>query len=218
AERVFEQEGMVVGFTGDGLMAMWGAPSPQPDHADRAVEAARAMLRAVEGFNDGWQSRLPERLRLGIGIHAGKAQVGNVGSRRSPKYGPRGPMVNLASRVEGATKAFGCALLITEATRAALTRPVPCRALGPVRLRHIEGEVVLHEVARRDLESWDEVRRTYEEAFAHFRARNHDEAVGLLGPWLRRYPEDGPAKALRKRAAAAINDGETPHHPVWVLE
>ncbi len=217
SRSVLDRQGVLVDFIGDGLMAMWGAPGEQPDHAARAVAAARDMLAAAETFSASWSGTLGETLRLGIGIHTGEAQVGNTGSSRKPKYGPRGPTVNLASRIEGATKHFDCPLLITGATREALGGTAPSRALGPVRVVGVETAIELHQVPGAGIRDWDEGCRIYESAFAHFSEARFSETFSLLGPWVHRAKWDGPALKLLGRAVSALAIPPGPDHPVWIL-
>ncbi len=75
------------------------------------------MIAGLADLNERWESKLGEPIRLGIGINTGVARVGNTGSRRKFKYGPLGDTVNVASRVQGATKYFTANLLVTQATR-----------------------------------------------------------------------------------------------------
>jgi adenylate cyclase len=117
--------GTLVSFTGDGFMAVFGAPIEQPDHADRALEAARDMRdRELPSFN-AWLSErgLGDGFRLGIGLNSGAIMAGNVGSQRRLEYTVMGDVVNVASRVEGLTKGTPHMLLLTETTRGALVRP-----------------------------------------------------------------------------------------------
>src|SRR5262249_62377429 len=126
--------GAIVDYAGDGILAVWHAPSPQPDHALRACSAALDMLGMMTDLNERWRETAGGKLALGIGINTGIAQVGNTGSSRKFKYGPHGHTVNLASRVQAATKKLGLPLRITEATRASLSPEVAVRRLGTGRL------------------------------------------------------------------------------------
>src|SRR5207248_3044278 len=103
-EIVLDHEGVVVDQIGDELMVMWGAPEVQPNHAVLACRAALAMFECLPSLNERWLSIIGEPIKLGIGINSGIAQVGNVGSKIKFKYGALGNTVNLASRVQGATK------------------------------------------------------------------------------------------------------------------
>jgi adenylate cyclase len=108
--------GIVNKFLGDGFLALFGAPIEDPNAAHRAVEAARAMLEAMERNNAGndWQ------LRIGVGVHMGNVVAGNVGSPRRKEYTVIGDTVNFAARLESLNKDFGSQLLISADVRDAL--------------------------------------------------------------------------------------------------
>ncbi len=113
---VLEGGGSILDYYGDGLAAFWNAPLDQPDHAAAACATALRMLEEIAAASLDWQS-LTERPLVGAaGIHTGLATVGNAGSRRRMKYGPRGAVVNLASRLEGAAKKFDLPVVISSAT------------------------------------------------------------------------------------------------------
>jgi len=114
---VVRQRGVVVDYYGDGLLALWNAPLEQPSHADLACSAAIEMFEALPPVAEIWQARLSGPL----GIHSGPAYVGNAGTRSRLKYGPRGNTVNVASRVQAASKQLQLPLVITAATQAKLS-------------------------------------------------------------------------------------------------
>ena len=120
-QSVVDQRGIVVDYYGDGLLALWNAPVDQPNHADLACQAALEMFDALQPLNDLWQDKLDTPLALGIGIHSGPTVVGNAGTRSRLKYGPRGNTVNVANRVQAATKQLQLPLVITAATQAKLS-------------------------------------------------------------------------------------------------
>ncbi len=113
-EAVFRHGGTVDKLVGDAVMAVFGAPADDPDHARSAVETAEAMMAIVETASAGWQERYGVGLQLAIGIHSGEAVVGNVGSERRMDYTAIGEVVNLASRLE--TIARPRQILISAAT------------------------------------------------------------------------------------------------------
>ncbi len=115
-EAILEHDGFVVDYYGDGLVAMWNAPTDQPEHPELACGAAVGMLEMLPTIANDWVGVIQADLRLGIGVHTGMVQVGNAGSTRRTKYGPRGPNVFLASRVEAATKVLRLPLVATTTT------------------------------------------------------------------------------------------------------
>jgi adenylate cyclase len=173
--------GVVIDYHGDGLAAMWNAPTEDPHHALRACEAAVEMLAALPALNETWAGTAGCELQLGVGINTGPAQVGNAGSRRIFKYGPLGPTVNLASRVEGATKQLGVPVLLTAETRQRLPEAFQTRRVGCFRLIGVADPVVLHECGGlQPPASWLAARETYEKALECFESGDLDAAATLL--------------------------------------
>ena len=138
SDAVLDHGGTLVAYQGDGLMAVFGAPVEQPDHADRALAAAREMrdVRLVR-FN-AWAAdqKVSEGFRMGIGMASGPVMSGNVGSQRRLEYAAVGDTTNTAARLEGLTKDTPHMLLIADTTRASLTRTVPdLAAVGALDMR-----------------------------------------------------------------------------------
>lgn len=127
---VHRHHGTVDKFIGDAVMAFWGAPLPQPDHARNAVAAAIEMQQAMTAMVARLQAQGLPPIGVRIGIHSGPAVVGNIGSETRFSYTAIGDTVNLAARLEGANKAFGTSILLSSATASAAG--VPCRALADV--------------------------------------------------------------------------------------
>jgi adenylate cyclase len=124
-DAVFLHGGTLVGYLGDGLLAVFGAPIPLDDHADRALAAAREMLAVrLPRFNRRVRERtLGNGFEMGIGLNSGLFIAGNVGSARRLEYTVYGDTVNTASRIEGMTKSTRQSVLISDSTRQALLRP-----------------------------------------------------------------------------------------------
>ncbi len=217
SDCVLEHAGVLVDYIGDELIAMWGAPGEQPDHALLACRAGRAMLARLPAVDARWSERIGGRTRIGVGINTGEAYVGNIGTARKLKYSALGNTVNLASRTQGASKYFRCAMLVTGATHARLGGAVPTRRLGRVRVANIEAPVEMFQVAPPDAADWHRLRDAYEEALAAFEAARFDAAISGLGRLLQDHPDDMPSLRLIRRAGEARYEPATRFDPVLVL-
>lgn len=214
---VHAQGGVLVDYIGDELIAMWGAPAEQPDHARRACRAALAMLDLLPRLNARWQEFLQESMLFGIGINTGTARVGNTGSQLKFKYGPLGNNVNLASRVQGATKYLKCSLLITGATQAQLDDSFLSRRLCQVRVVNIEEAVNLHELVPEGHPGWPNSKIQYERALEAFEEGNFAKAARILGNWRDDLLADAPAVLLLHRTVQCLVEDPNPFDPVLVL-
>jgi adenylate cyclase len=124
---ILKHGGTLVTFMGDGIMAVFGAPIPTDDHADRALAAAREMAGpALDQFNDWLRSAgHGHGFRIGIGLNSGAVMAGNVGSERRLEYTVIGDTTNTASRIEGMTKGTPHTIYVSESTRLMLAGPHP---------------------------------------------------------------------------------------------
>jgi adenylate cyclase len=146
SDRIMAHGGVIVDYAGDGILAMWNAPVPQEDHVPRACRAALAMVRELPGLNAQWTETVGTPLAMGVGLNTGTAQVGNTGSSRKLKYGPHGLTVNLASRVQDATKKVGVPVLISSAVQERLPAGFTTHAVGAIQLAGIKDPVTLYEL------------------------------------------------------------------------
>ncbi|HKJ89481.1 MAG TPA: adenylate/guanylate cyclase domain-containing protein, partial [Gammaproteobacteria bacterium] len=192
-----------------------GAPVRIPDHAERGVRAAVAMQRRLGEVNRQLQERDYPTLRIGIGLHTADVILGNIGSERKLDYTVIGDSVNLASRLEGLTKAYGCPILISEDTRAALDSDIPCAMVDLVRVKGRQGATAVYwplALPEDDPETLEQAREQAaltEEAFAAYLSRSWDRARSLLG----RLPEDWPLRDIFLERCGLFH--EEPPPPDW---
>ncbi len=119
SQAIMGQGGTLISYMGDGIMAVFGAPLEQPDHADRALRAAREMIGPRLAAFNAWleQQGYPSGLKMGVGLNSGKVMCGNVGAEQRVEYTAIGDTTNTASRLEGMTKGQPQMLFVAESTR-----------------------------------------------------------------------------------------------------
>jgi adenylate cyclase len=145
SDAILEHCGTLVSYMGDGIMAVFGAPIQQADHADRALAAARTMLARLAGFNDCLRAEgHGEGFKMGIGLNSGEVMSGNVGSERRLEYTAIGDTTNTASRLEGMTKGTPYQLYLSESTYSSLSElPADLVRVGELEVRGRAGRVTV---------------------------------------------------------------------------
>jgi adenylate cyclase len=143
-EIIFDHGGTLDKYIGDGLMALFGAPSATPEDARNAVNAAVAMQKALVDLNEEFASEGLGQIGVGIGLHTGEATVGYIGSEKRSEYTAIGDTVNTASRLESnATKGQ---ILVSEATVAAAGNDISFIEHSPIRVKNRQQPILLFEV------------------------------------------------------------------------
>ena len=213
---VRRQHGVPVNYIGDELVAMWGAPEERDDHAVLACRAAFEILERLRAISGRWQKIIGEPTQVGIGINSGVAQVGNTGSSVKVVYGPLGNTVNLASRLQGATKYLGAQLLVTGGTQARLNGEFLSRRLCQVRAINIKAPVALYELLADGAAGVPLIDR-YETALMHFEAQELPQAAALVSQLLVEHPQDGPSLLLMSRVVERLLRKGEDFSPVWDL-
>src|SRR6185436_438273 len=174
-------------YIGDAIMAFWGAPVEDAQHARNAVLAALAMHRQCAPLNARFAQRGWPALNIGIGVNSGTVRVGDMGSRLRRAYTAMGDAVNVASRLEGRTKAYGVGILVGEATRSRV-QDVVFREIDRVKVKGKDEAITIYEplglegeIPQDELHLWSEVLHAY-------RARDWDAADMSLGHLLAMNP------------------------------
>lgn len=142
---VFEHGGTLDKFVGDAIMALWGAPTSQPDAADRALRAALGMQSALQELNARWELQGRPPLEVGVGINYGEVFAGNIGSHRRLEYTVLGDVVNVAARL--CAEAGPGEILVGAGVREALRGDWPLELLPARELRGREGRVEIYRVS-----------------------------------------------------------------------
>lgn len=143
---IHETRGTVNKFTGDGMLAFWGAPLPDPNPSLSAVLGAVAMQRRLALLNAAWEARGDPPLQIGVGIHRGEVMVGHVGSPDRMEYTVIGEPVNLASRIEALNKTYGSTILVSHAVWGDLHGQVAGESVGAAEIRGITHPVELYRI------------------------------------------------------------------------
>lgn len=217
SQCVIDRDGVLVDYVGDELLAMWGSPGVQADHASRAFDAARAMMTAIETLRVRWADVLPQRFGAGIGINTGAARVGNVGSRQKFKYGALGNTVNSGSRLQSATKQIGVTCMASGETIRAAGKVDQCRRLAQLSVVGIEQAIHVYQVVQALDDSWMHLKQNYELALEDYESQRFGEAARRLGELVQTHPEDRPCKRLLSRAVQELDEPSADFSPVWNL-
>ncbi len=145
-EVVFRHKGTVDKFVGDMVMALYGAPLDDVDHAEHAVQAAIDMVRELGLLNNGWAARGMAQLDIGVGVNSGDMIAGNIGSSSIMSYTVIGDNVNLGSRLESLNKDYKTRIIISDATRTRLKGNYDIRPLGDVVVKGKTKPVAIFEI------------------------------------------------------------------------
>jgi len=203
SDVVLEHGGYISKYEGDAIMAFWGAPTDDPHHADSCINCVWAMKQRLNLLNVDLAKRGMPDLFTRFGINTGLVTVGNVGSERKKSYTAMGDSVNLGSRLEGANKEYGTAIMVSEFTLARVAKDYPVRELDLLRVVGKEQPVRVYELlGLSDSDVPDRKRRcieVYLRGLALYRERKWDEAIAVFQQALEIDPEDGPSKTYIER-------------------
>jgi adenylate cyclase len=208
---IFDHNGTIDKYVGDMVMAFWGAPLDDPDHRTHAVQAALKMLAKVEELKPLFKEKgLPE-VNIGVGINSGMMSVGDMGSTYRRSYTVLGDAVNLGSRLEGITKAYGVKLLIGEQTHAGL-KDILCRQVDKVQVKGKEEPICIYQPLCASADATDELKALvdeYHRAYGHYLRQEWDAAEQLFRQ-LQRLDPDTQLYGIYLQRIAELRKQELP--------
>ena len=202
-ERLFEHQGTLIGYIGDELIALFGAPVEQQDQAKRACSAALAMLNQRNTLGDEWVKMGRPRLRARTGVNTGTMLVGNIGSKYRFTYSVLGDPVNLASRLEQINKVYGTEIIISEETARLVSSSFVLRQLDVVRVVGRKQALGIYELLAEsgtelpsDLQQMIEL---YARALAAYHERRFDDAKAMFTECRVLRPADVASRVMADR-------------------
>jgi len=210
---IMEHNGTVDKFIGDAIMAIWGAPLDDAQHAANGLRAAFRMMDKLREIQPRWTARGLPALNIGIGLNTGLMNVGNFGSEHRFDYTVMGDNVNLASRLEGANKNYGTNIIISEFTRQAVGDRFFCRFIDRVQVKGKDRPVDIYEPLLEgtpDASLRQEV-EAYEQAVKLYQTRQFSEAHAILARLYQQNEQRLYSLYLERIAAFS----ETPPPATW---
>jgi adenylate cyclase len=207
-EIIFSNQGTLDKYIGDAIMAFWGSPYPQHDHAFRSCTCALQMVRGLEKLNVKWSREGRPPIAVGIGLNTGPVNVGNMGSDRRLAWTVMGDNVNLASRLEGITKLYHSRLVISEATYRQVSSQFVCRELDKIKVKGKNQPVNIYELMDviAEKSKYETLLTQFEHAMAAYRNQDWQEASDRFAELLTSYPDDGPTQAFLERAVEFMEE------------
>ena len=175
---IYQHRGTVDKYMGDCIMAFWGAPLKDRDHARNALLAGLGMQAALAALQPRFKANGWPEIRMGIGVNSGRMSVGNMGSHLRVAYTVMGDAVNLASRIEGLTREYGVGMIVGEATRNEV-KDFVFRELDRVRVKGKDEPVAIYEpigLAGQVAEAMLDELKLFHQALKLYRAQNWEQA------------------------------------------
>lgn len=215
-EIVFKHDGTLDKYEGDALMAFWGAPIPQHDHALRACMTALQMQEELVHLRADWRNLDRPIITVRIGINTGEMTVGNMGGKRRFDYTVIGDSVNLASRLEGANKIYRTSIMVSERTYDLVKHRIEGRELDLITVRGRSEPVKIFELMRAlsvpHSPALEEFLALYTEGLKLYRNREWECAKRKLQEALSLRPNDHPTQLYLERSTIYEH---TPPPPDW---
>ena len=219
---IFNNGGILDKYIGDAIMALFGAPFSGAHDADNAVTVANQMLLALQELNASRARSGRPALDIGVGLSTGNVIVGNIGSPKRMEYTVIGDSVNLASRLEGATKYYGTRILLSESTVQDLTRPFVLREIDFMRVKGKERPVAVYEAldyhSPQSFPRMDEVLDAFKAGLAAYRARDFVAAQRFFSAGAAANEDEKPSRLYLERCRHYLaSPPPADWDGVWVL-
>lgn len=204
---ISKYDGTVDKFEGDAIIAFWGAPLDQKDHAIRACESAVDMQIKMIEMRRRWAEEGKHQLKMRIGLNSGTMVVGNMGSNERMDYTMMGDAVNLASRLEGANKFYGTYSMISEFAYELVKDLFVVRELDDIRVIGKNEAVKIYELIGRNNEVSDIILKAiniFNEALILYREKEFRQAIGVFNKVCEKIPDDPPSVTYIRRCKQYI--------------
>lgn len=226
ATRVILQTGGTIDkYIGDGIMAFWGAPIADKDHALHACQAAWQLQQAFQKLNEKWQTENKPQLATRIGINTGPVVVGNVGSDDRLNYTSLGNTVNLASRLESLNKNYHTYIMVGESTYNLVKDKFIFRLLDKVTVKGKKQGSYVYELM--DIKTKDDTKKEIEQqnynqsfslAFDKYENGEWQTALDLFNQLAKQYPEDYVSKIFIERCTVFLKKPPQNWSGSWIME
>jgi adenylate cyclase len=203
SEILFRYGATIDKYIGDSIMAFWGAPLPQPDHAQRAVTSTFELHDAIKRLSESFVRRGWPGPTMGIGVNTGVMNVGNMGSKRRVTYTVIGDAVNLASRLETLTRTYRVPTIVSEATKNEC-QGIVFRTLDIVQVRGKHNRTRIYEPLCLEKNLTDDLQsqlQIHEAGIEHYLSGRFDEARNVFEQLRQQYPETRLYDALLQKIA-----------------
>lgn len=212
-----EHHGTVDKYIGDGIMAFWGAPLPDDDHASRACQAALLCQARLKALNREWAAAGKPVFSTRIGISTGETVVGNVGSSERINYTVMGDNVNLASRLEGVTRLYDSQILVSQDTYAKVADEFWFRPVDLIAVKGKAAASTVYELLGKKEEGGEEgplaeLCREFSRGVEAYLSRDWSGAVAIFGSLRKNFPNDVPLELYFNRCRKYL---QQPPGPDW---
>jgi adenylate cyclase len=217
---IMKNGGTLNKFEGDAIMAFWGAPLDQPDHALLAAKSTLECRAALADLHKRWEREGKPLLNFRVGLSSGEAIAGNVGSADRLEYTVMGDIVNLGARLEAANKVYGTHVMISGATQAKLGGNFELRRLDRLRVKGKEQPVDVYEliaIGGTLQDSQKKVIDVFHQAMEYYRNGKFAEAETRFQEVAKAWPKDGPTQTYLKRCAELKNNPPEGWDGTWTL-